>query len=202
MAGGTASPVAVAKAKDRIRQAFSETWQQTQIPPASSDTDTAAVTSAQTATTAAGSTWIKLARADDPQTTATSGQPASTSANAAAPEISPAPVSPATTPRTISSRPAPIPTAITIHEADTEDAQGNSPVSESQIQDLREAPSPKSGTTTATVNLRETEDKNAKIVAVLPEGTEVRYSDCSKWWCNVAHGGKSGYVGQKFLARD
>lgn len=199
VAGGTASPVAVAKAKDRIRQAFSETRQQDQIPPASGDPAIAMVTSAQTATTAAGSTWIKLAGTDDPQTTATTPEkPASVSSNAIAPVISPAPGSPAA----VSTRPMALSPATDTRQANADEVHGSSALQETPGPDLQEPPYPNTGITTDSVNMRESDDKDAEIVAVLPEGTEVRYSDCSKWWCNVAHGGKSGYVGQKFLARD
>ena len=57
------------------------------------------------------------------------------------------------------------------------------------------------GTITASVNLRATGTKNGKIIGVVPEGSEVSFNDCGKWWCEVVHDGKTGFVGQKFVDR-
>ncbi len=57
------------------------------------------------------------------------------------------------------------------------------------------------GTITASVNLRATGTKNGKIIGILPEGSEVSFNDCGKWWCEVVHDGKTGFVGQKFVDR-
>lgn len=57
------------------------------------------------------------------------------------------------------------------------------------------------GRTLASVNMRSTEDKNGKIIAVIPEDTHVSFQDCGAWWCDVTYQGKTGFVGQKFLAR-
>lgn len=60
---------------------------------------------------------------------------------------------------------------------------------------------PNTGTVTASVNLRAADDKNGKIIGVVPEGTEVSYSSCGKWWCEVVYDGTTGFVGQKYLRR-
>ena len=57
------------------------------------------------------------------------------------------------------------------------------------------------GTITASVNLRATGTKNGKIIGVVPEGSEVSFNECGKWWCEVVHDGKTGFVGQKFVDR-
>ncbi|MBO9426314.1 SH3 domain-containing protein [Labrenzia sp. R4_1] len=57
------------------------------------------------------------------------------------------------------------------------------------------------GTITASVNLRATGTKNGTIIGIVPEGSEVSFNDCGKWWCEVVHDGKTGFVGQKFVDR-
>ncbi len=59
----------------------------------------------------------------------------------------------------------------------------------------------KIGTVTASVNMRQTDNKNGKIISVVPEGTQVSYGTCGKWWCEVNFDGTTGYVGQKFISR-
>ncbi|GAA0782380.1 hypothetical protein E1180_07445 [Roseibium denhamense] len=58
---------------------------------------------------------------------------------------------------------------------------------------------PNSGRTTVSVNLRESEDKNADIVAVIPENTGIRFKDCGRWWCGVSFNGAQGFVGKDFM---
>lgn len=60
---------------------------------------------------------------------------------------------------------------------------------------------PNEGTITASVNLRQTEDKNGEIIGIVPAGTDVSYGTCGKWWCEVTHDGKTGFVGQKYVKR-
>jgi len=57
------------------------------------------------------------------------------------------------------------------------------------------------GTITASVNLRQSADKDATVIGVIPSGTEVRYDSCGLWWCGVVYQGQSGFVGQKYLNR-
>ncbi|MEP3047549.1 MAG: SH3 domain-containing protein [Roseibium sp.] len=57
------------------------------------------------------------------------------------------------------------------------------------------------GTITASVNMRETGSSRGKILEVLQQGTEVSYGDCSKYWCKVEVGGKTGFVSQKYVKR-
>ena len=58
---------------------------------------------------------------------------------------------------------------------------------------------PHAGKIKSSVNLREAQNKDATVLAVIPAGTEVRYSSCGDWWCGVQYDGKTGYVGENFL---
>lgn len=58
---------------------------------------------------------------------------------------------------------------------------------------------PLAGKIKSSVNLREAQNKDATVLAVIPAGTEVRYSACGNWWCGVQYDGKTGYVGENFL---
>ncbi|MES0879139.1 SH3 domain-containing protein [Roseibium sp. SCP14] len=60
---------------------------------------------------------------------------------------------------------------------------------------------PNVATTSASVNLRQSDDKNAKIIGVIPENATVQFSECGKWWCAVSYDGKTGFVGQRYLER-
>lgn len=60
---------------------------------------------------------------------------------------------------------------------------------------------PHQGVISAAVNMRQSDDKDAPVLEVIPAGTEVRYDACGPWWCGVTHQGKTGFVGQKFLTR-
>lgn len=60
---------------------------------------------------------------------------------------------------------------------------------------------PHSGTTTAAVNMRLSEKRNSEIIAVIPSNTAISFNECGKWWCGVEYGGKTGFVGQKFVNR-
>jgi hypothetical protein len=58
---------------------------------------------------------------------------------------------------------------------------------------------PLAGKIKSSVNLREAQNKDATVLAVIPAGTEVRYKACGDWWCGVQYDGKTGYVGESFL---
>ena len=60
---------------------------------------------------------------------------------------------------------------------------------------------PNTATTTASVNMRQSEEKDATIIAVIPQDTQVQFNECGKWWCGVVYEGKSGFVGEKYLVR-
>ncbi|MCV0425142.1 MAG: hypothetical protein K5905_06700 [Roseibium sp.] len=60
---------------------------------------------------------------------------------------------------------------------------------------------PNAATTSASVNMRQSEEKNAKIIAVIPQNTQVQFNECGKWWCGVSYDGKTGFVGEKYLVR-
>lgn len=66
---------------------------------------------------------------------------------------------------------------------------------------IKETTYANTGTTLASVNMRQSEDKDATVIAVIPESTEVRFDECGKWWCGVSYDGRSGFVGQKYLER-
>ncbi|WP_434052267.1 MAG: hypothetical protein RDA78_23885 [Roseibium sp.] len=58
-----------------------------------------------------------------------------------------------------------------------------------------------SGKTTASVNMRLSEQKNSEIIAVIPGNTTISFNECGKWWCGVEYDGKTGFVGQRFVKR-
>jgi hypothetical protein len=60
---------------------------------------------------------------------------------------------------------------------------------------------PNVGKILASVNFRNSEDKDATVLAIIPENTEVRFDECGTWWCGVLYDGQTGYVGQKYLER-
>lgn len=60
---------------------------------------------------------------------------------------------------------------------------------------------PNTGTVVASVNLRQSDDKDGSILTTIPAGTEVRFGSCGTWWCGVSYQGQTGFVGQKFLER-
>jgi len=60
---------------------------------------------------------------------------------------------------------------------------------------------PNSGKILASVNLRQSEDKDGQILTTIPAGTEVSFDTCGTWWCGVSFEGQKGFVGQKFLER-
>lgn len=57
----------------------------------------------------------------------------------------------------------------------------------------------KPASVTADVNLRKSDQKDAEILAVIPDNSRVDVGDCGKWWCEVSYAGKSGFVGVKFI---
>lgn len=52
---------------------------------------------------------------------------------------------------------------------------------------------------TADVNLRKSDEKDAEVLAVIPDNSKVDVGTCGKWWCEVSYAGKSGFVGVKFI---
>jgi uncharacterized protein YgiM (DUF1202 family) len=52
---------------------------------------------------------------------------------------------------------------------------------------------------TANVNLRKSDQKDAEVLAVIPESAKIAVGSCDKWWCEVQYAGKSGFVGVKFV---
>jgi hypothetical protein len=64
-----------------------------------------------------------------------------------------------------------------------------------------DASHPNVGKILASVNFRNSEDKDATVLAVIPENAEVLFDECGTWWCGVLYQGKTGYVGQKYVER-
>ena len=60
---------------------------------------------------------------------------------------------------------------------------------------------PNTGKISASVNLRQSADKNAAVLTVIPEGTKVRFDTCDTWWCGVSFDGRKGFVGRNYLER-
>ncbi|MHA7773146.1 SH3 domain-containing protein [Roseibium sp. M-1] len=58
---------------------------------------------------------------------------------------------------------------------------------------------PNAGKITAAVNLRQSGEKDASVLAVIPAGSDVRFSECGTWWCEVAFGDKKGFVGKNYV---
>ncbi|TYC63276.1 SH3 domain-containing protein [Rhodobacterales bacterium] len=58
---------------------------------------------------------------------------------------------------------------------------------------------PHTGKTVSAVNMRQSAESGAEVIAVVPGSAEVRYSQCGEWWCNISYDGKSGYISARFL---
>ncbi|WP_422375998.1 SH3 domain-containing protein [Roseibium sp.] len=84
----------------------------------------------------------------------------------------------------------------TLPAAETLTEPVTSPQTDTQIEGY-----PNTGTIQASVNLRQSDDKDGVILTTIPAGTEVRYDSCGTWWCGVSYEGQTGFVGQKFLQR-
>jgi uncharacterized protein YraI len=54
--------------------------------------------------------------------------------------------------------------------------------------------------TTASLRLREKPFPTARALAVLPQGTAVRFYSCSQGWCSVAVSQLAGYLLEEFLS--
>ncbi|MFC6656081.1 SH3 domain-containing protein [Roseibium salinum] len=57
------------------------------------------------------------------------------------------------------------------------------------------------GLVSVAVNLRQTADNDSEVLTVVPENSEVRFSECGPWWCNISYEGQSGFISQKYLQR-
>jgi len=77
---------------------------------------------------------------------------------------------------------------------DTDTASASTPETSAAASDF-----PLSAKIKSSVNLREAQNKDATVLAVIPAGAEVRFNTCGNWWCGVQYDGKTGYVGESFL---
>ena len=77
---------------------------------------------------------------------------------------------------------------------DTDTASTSTPETSAAASDF-----PLSAKIKSSVNLREAQNKDATVLAVIPAGAEVRFNTCGNWWCGVQYDGKTGYVGESFL---
>ncbi|KZM50272.1 SH3 domain-containing protein [Labrenzia sp. OB1] len=80
-------------------------------------------------------------------------------------------------------------------------AEGNTGTAAAQDTQSADPSFPNAGKIAAAVNLRQSADKNAEILAVVPAGSNVRFGDCGTWWCSIVYEGQAGFVGQKFLEK-
>lgn len=191
----TANPKQIEKAKDRIRQAFVETVPQQIEQARSSQTPESISSSAPLAGVEPGekapaSSSVPGIQAAGLKTTST-GQPRQTSQAATLRE----------TPQSS------VPLADRADRADSQQFSAKAPVSTTTDKPDGSpttgliGETQKTGTITASVNLRQTDKKNGRIIAIVPQGTDVPYQNCGKWWCEVTYEGKTGFVGQKFVNR-
>ncbi|MES0808481.1 SH3 domain-containing protein [Roseibium sp. SCPC15] len=190
-----ATPQQIANAKDRIRNAFAAgKGSKSEQPVLTTQSVQSAGVTDQPVNALANQAQAKLERNGDPEIPAsvdssTGRLPvlASTSRTVPIPQsLMPAPLSSATVPQTSEDVPLTQETA-TAPQAPA--AVASDPAY------------PNVATTSASVNLRQSDDKNAKIIGVIPESAEVQFSECGKWWCTVSYDGKTGFVGQKYLER-
>ncbi|MEM9630060.1 MAG: SH3 domain-containing protein [Pseudomonadota bacterium] len=190
-----ATPQQIANAKDRIRDAFAAG------KASSSEQSVLTTQTAQTTPVAdqpvnalANQAQARLERNGDPELptsvdSSTGRLPvlASTSSTVPIPQnLMPAPTSSAAVPQTSEGVPV-------TQEEETAALTTAAVASDPSY--------PNVATTSASVNLRQSDDKNATIIGVIPENAEVQFSECGKWWCAVSYNGKTGFVGQKYLER-
>jgi hypothetical protein len=197
LTSGTPTAEQIARAKDRIRDAFQESGR-----PAGLNTDPTLPLSSPPARAQNGKVQARLTT------------PASAPSSAASPHTprgsrrvtsDGAAVAIAASTAATSSRPGPAAVATTTLEA-AEDQSVPSHNNASEAAGVPGAPAlseayPNTGRTIAAVNFRRTGDKNAEVFGTIPAGTEVRFDSCGTWWCGVVHEGREGFVGQKYLER-
>ncbi|WP_269582526.1 SH3 domain-containing protein [Roseibium sp. Sym1] len=194
---GTPTAEQIARAKDRIRNAFQESGRSADL-----NTDPTLPLSTPPARDQDGKVQARLTTpAADPSRTASPHTPRGSqrvtsdraalaiAASAAAASNRPGSAAVATTTlQTAEEQPVP-----PLHNASEAAGLPGTPASSEAY--------PNTGRTTAAVNFRRTEDKNAEVLGTIPAGTEVSFDSCGTWWCGVVHEGRKGFVGQKYLER-
>lgn len=175
-----ASPEQVAMAKDRIRQAFAAGGRASASPLDPADpTSSAAVDPEE----------IKIQARLVPA--------GSDAAQAAASQISSPPLASAdalpTAGNPVPARPGLDPDAAVAGRKESNDQAQASAASSGSFTDT--------GKILVSVNLRQAQDKDAPVIAVVPANSAVSVGKCGSWWCEVAFDGKQGFVGQKYVER-
>ncbi|MET1415190.1 SH3 domain-containing protein [Roseibium sp. HPY-6] len=189
-----ATPAQIAKAKDRIRAAFA-----------------AGDTSAPGSSLGLTSSQNSLVDQSTPLNAAASGNEAATDitppARADYPVLASSSPAAALPEKTIdlASTTAPSDTSQTkiepVAAATSENANATENVTLSDESADSTGGFPNDARTLASVNMRVSEAKNGRIIAVIPSGTQVKYGTCGTWWCSVEHDGKTGFIGQRYLER-
>ncbi|WP_299471316.1 SH3 domain-containing protein [uncultured Roseibium sp.] len=199
MAGGstlTAEPAQIAKAKDRIRAAFAAggasapSSSPTLTSGRNSLTDQPSFLAPAVSENAALADTTLPERADYPVL-------ASNSPAAVLPEKA---IDPASSPGVADTSQS---TVAPLASTDTSGENANRSESSPLPTENTDASTsfPNAARTLASVNMRVSEEKNGRILAVIPSGTQVKYGTCGTWWCSVEHDGKTGFIGQRYLER-
>jgi hypothetical protein len=181
----SASAQQVAKAKDRIRQAFAAGSKPSAAPedlarPLGAPEKSSGDDKIQTRLTPAQPQAVAV-RADASQFTS----PPPASADALADVRNAEPTRPGLEPEEISYDASAV--GVTAPEAEPLASPGES--------------LPNAGKITVSVNLRQSRDKNAQVIAVVPANSTVNVGACGPWWCEITFDGKQGFVGQKYVER-
>ncbi|WP_420410827.1 SH3 domain-containing protein [Roseibium sp.] len=195
----SANPKQIEKAKDRIRQAFVDTSPNSQ-----------------------NQTTDISGRTAPPETGQSTIPSSSTTADVPSLPLAPPPEALAAIPKTGSIPPAVLkePAKATLEQTqsdtslqDKSDGGKRPELPQQEFLKERQSAAPSkatagkdagpsnTGIVTASVNLRQSDQKNGKIIGTVPDGTEIQYETCGKWWCEVVYEGKTGFVGQKFVQR-
>lgn len=189
----SATPAQIAKAKDRIRQAFAVGGSSTPAPVTLADDASAGPT---------GSPSSTARRVSDNSTPPVSNTEAAPIRSGYPLLASNAPLTPLADPsgsanETVDPSPNQPGVAVEPVAADKKVLASVTPSGSA----VAKASYPNAGRTLASVNMRLTEDKDGEIIAVIPEDTPISFNECGTWWCGIEYQGKEGFVGQKYLER-
>lgn len=200
-ANGAPTAEQIARAKDRIRNAFHASGR-----PAHTADDLARPLNNSTAQADDGKIQARLAippRVEEQTASPHAGLDSQTLASASGtlpvePDA-PAVASSGAEPATVTVQPPASPSAI--QEAPTGEAPTAAAPTDVSGTAAGSGDYPNTGTVTAAVNFRRTGDKDADVLGIIPANTEVSYDTCGSWWCGVIHNGQPGFIGQKYLER-
>ena len=175
-----ASPEQIARAKDRIREAFAAGGRASALPG-----DPAGPASAAAVDPEEAKIQARLIPAESDPVPAGASQissPPLASADALPAAGDAEPLQPGLEPET----------ALAAGTADNDKAQGLAAGTDS-LSDT--------GKILVAVNLRQSQEKDAPVIAVVPANSAVSVGECGSWWCEVVYEGKRGFVGQKYVER-